>query len=622
MVAALLVATIGAQPAVAAQRSAPSESTASESTATVAAAAGDIDGFTAGNAAVASVDLAGTWSFTPAGRSTTSIKVPGGGWYKQGFTDVNEAVYSRTVVIPDSGQPQSTWIEFGAVNHQATLSVDGRVVATQTTAFTPSKFDISAYAAPGTTHTISVQVKGRGALRAADGKYLVPVAADWSEAIPQGIFRSAYLRAYPAVYVSDAFVRTSVADRTLSYDVSVTNSSAATRTVTLTGSLASDGAGSFNYPQLPQRTVTVAARSTAKVTVGPVAWNLGTTSYWWPNVPYRPGYRAQLHRLAIHAAADDGRTSDATYRFGFRESTQNGEYYYLNGMRVNFRGDSLQGADYDRVNNGGKGDAYDTLPGFLPPSPGNGGWPQAVDNYQRLNYNVVRIHMEPASPYMLDVADEMGLMIIDETAIRSGAQDFVAGRDNMVAHARALTLRDRNHPAVIRWSQINEPSFNNNDSQQFQQDLYAAMNGNDGTRPISIDAAPGADSASRYPNMNYPNFAIFAHYLDGTGRYGEALNRVPGRPDGEGEYIWPACNTKQGFTWFATATLAKRGKDASDLRPYTLLSAWASVVPGVRTTDFTPEEGGRPVYGADNLTDPWSNPQIQRVQAAFNPVAA
>ncbi|WP_433125318.1 RICIN domain-containing protein [Micromonospora sp. CA-240977] len=585
-------------------------------------AAAGLDGVAAGNGAIASVDLSGTWSFTPSGRGTTSITVPGGGWYKQGFTDVNEAVYSRSITVPDSGQPQSTWIEFGAVNHQATLSVDGRVVATQTTAFTPSNFDISSYAAPGTTHTISVQVKGRGALRSSDGKYLVPIAADWSEAVPQGIYRSASLRVYPAVYVSDAFVRTSVANRTLSYDVSVTNSSAATRTVTLSGSITSDGAGSFSYPQLPQRTVTVAARSTAKVTVGPVAWDLGATSYWWPNVPYRSGYRAQLHRLAIHATADDGRTSDATYRFGFRESTQNGEYYYLNGVRVNFRGDSLQGADYDRVNYGGKGDAYDTLPGFLPPSSGNGGWPAAVDNYQRLNYNVVRMHMEPASPYMLDVADEMGLMVIDETAIRSGSQDFVSGRTNMVAHARALTLRDRNHPAIIRWSQINEPSSNSNDSQQFQQDLYAAMNGNDGTRPISIDAGIGADSPSRYPAMTYPNFAIFAHYLDGVGRYGEALNRHTGRPDGEGEYIWPACSTKQGFTWFATATAAKRGKDASDLRPYTLLSAWASVVPGVRTTDFTTEENTRPVYGADNLPDPWSNPQIQRVQAAFNPVAA
>ncbi|MBP2702607.1 RICIN domain-containing protein [Microbispora sp. RL4-1S] len=617
VVAALLVALIGAQPALAAQRSASSESTAS-----VAAAAGDVDGFTAGNAAVASVDLAGTWSFTPAGRSTTSIKVPGGGWYKQGFTDVSQAVYSRTVTVPDSGQPQSTWIEFGAVNHQATLSVDGRVVATQTTAFTPSKFDISAYAAPGTTHTISVDVKGRGALKnSANGKYIVPVAADWSEAVPQGIYRSAFLRVYPAVYVSDTFIRTSVANQTLGYDVWVTNTSGSARTVTVTGELSSDGGGTFSYPAPPARTVTVAARSTAKVTVDSVAWSLGSVSYWWPNVPYKSGYRAQLHRLKVHAATDDGRTSDATYRFGFRETTQNGEYYYINGVRVNFRGDNLQGADYDRINNGGKGDAYDTLPGFLPPSSGNGGWPQAVDNYQRLNYNVVRIHQEPASPYMLDVADEMGLMIIDETGIRGSAQDFVAGHDNMVAHARALTFRDRNHPAVIRWSQANEPTFGN-DSEQFEQDLYAAMNGNDGTRPVSLDAAPGADSPSRYPNMRYANFAVFAHYLDGVGQYGERLAPATGRPDGEGEYVWNKCNTKQGFMWFATATAAKRGKDAADLRPYTLLSAWAGFVPGVRTTDFVPEEGGHPLYGADNLSDPWSNPQVQRVQAAFNPVTA
>ncbi|MDX8031415.1 RICIN domain-containing protein [Lentzea sp. BCCO 10_0856] len=585
--------------------------------------AADVNGVAAGNAAIGSVDLAGRWSFTPAGRAATTITVPGGGWYKQGFTDVSEATYSRTVTVPDSGQPQSAWIEFGAVNHQATLSVDGRVVATQTTAFTPSNFDITAFAAPGTTHTISVNVKGRNALKTPAGKYLVPDAAPWSEAVPQGIFRSAFLRVYSAVYVSDAFVRTSVTDQSLTYDVSVTNTSGNARTVTLGGTLASDNGETFNYPALPSRTVTVAARSTATVTVGPVAWSLGTASYWWPNVPYRQGYRAQLHRLSVHASTDDGRTSDATYRFGFRESTQNGEYCRLNGVRLNVRGDNLQGANYDRINNGGKGDAYHTLPGFLPPSAGNGGWPQAVDNYLRLNFNVVRIHQEPASPYMLDTADELGLMIIDETAIRGsgGPQDFNAGRANMVAHARALVLRDRNHPAIIRWSQVNEPNGGEYDSEQFQRELYAAMNGADGTRPIITELGTGG-SPNQYPSMTQANFNLIPHYLDGFGRYGEQTWSVAGRPDGEGEYIWPACNTKQGFEWFATTTAAKRGKDTSDLRPYTLLSAWASVIPGVRTTDFTPEEGGRPVYGVDNLPDPWSNAQIQRVQAGFNPVAA
>ncbi|WP_158852931.1 RICIN domain-containing protein [Saccharothrix deserti] len=611
VLATAVLAVVGAQSGIAAPSAAAQ---------VAPAASTNLDGFSAGTGALASVDLAGSWSFTPSGRAATSITVPGGGWYKQGFTDVNEATYSRTVTVPNTGQPQSVWIEFGAVNHQATLSVDGRVVGTQTTSFTPSNFDISAFAAPGTTHTISVNVKGRYALMNGN-KTTVPDAADWSEAVPQGIYRSAFMRVYPAVYVSDAFVRTSVANQTLTYDVSVTNTSGSSRSVTLTGALAPDNSASFNYPALPSRTVTVAARSTAKVTVGPVAWNLGSASYWWPNVPYRAGYRAQLHRLSVHASTDDGRTSDATYRFGFRDTIQNGEYYYVNGVRVNFRGDSLQGADYDRIDNGGKGDAYDTLPGFLPPSTGNGGWPKAVDNYQRLNYNVVRFHQEPASPYMIDVADEMGLMVIDETAIRGtcSCQDFVAGHDNMVNHARALTLRDRNHPSIIRWSQSNETDISTFDSEQFQKDLYAAMNGNDGTRPISVDTAWNTNP---YPTMLNGNFAVFRHYIDDIGKYGEAVAPLAGRPDGEGEYVWNKSNTKQGFEWFATATIAKRAKDAADLRPYTLLSGWASFVPGVRSTDFVPEEGGNPVYGEDNLPDPWANPQIQRIQAAFNPVAA
>jgi Glycosyl hydrolases family 2, TIM barrel domain len=197
--------------------------------------------------------------------------------------------------------------------------------------------------------------------------------------------------------------------------------------------------------------------------------------------------------------------------------------------------------------------------------------PQAVDNHQRLNYNVVRIHQEPASPYMLDVADEMGLMIIDETAIRGSqsGQDWNAGHDNMVNHARALVLRDRNHPAVIRWSQNNEPNQSGQDSEQFEKDLYAAINGNDGTRPVTVEV--GVDgNLNGYPGMTYANFAVIPHYVDGFGRYGEGLKTVNGRPDGEGEYIWPAWNNKQGFEWFATATLAKRGKNATDLRPYTL----------------------------------------------------
>ena len=72
---------------------------------------------------------------------------------------------------------------------------------------------------PGKTAEIELTVEGRKALVGPDLRYTVPEGASWSDDVAQGIFRSADLEVFPAVYISDTFVRTSVTDRTLSYDV-------------------------------------------------------------------------------------------------------------------------------------------------------------------------------------------------------------------------------------------------------------------------------------------------------------------------------------------------------------------------------------------------------------------
>lgn len=591
-----------------------------------------LDGYS-GPRAARSVNLAGTWAFTPKGRSRTKIRIPGGGWYKQGFTDVAEATYERRIRIPRVMRGQATLLRLGAVNHQATVYLGSRRVGRRTTSFTPQSFDLTRLVRPGRTYRLRIVVKGRAALVSRPGgppgsglghggpRYLVPDAADWCESIPQGIFRSARLEVYPAVRIADAFVRPSVARRSLSYDVWVANESARARTVTLRGTFRSWNRRRWRYPRVPVRRVRVPAQSTRRVTVGPLRWRAARASYWWPNIPYRHGYRAQLHVLRLHANA--GRAlARAVYRFGFREMRQVGTHYELNGVRVNLRGDSLQGAMYDRIDHGGKGDAYDTFPGFLPPSRSSPGWPKALDNYQRLNYSVIRIHQEPASPYMLDTADAMGQMLIGESAIRGSedAQDFKAGRANMVQHLRDLVRRDRNHASIVRWSQANEPDASSSDSVGFERALYSTVMANDGTRPVSIDV-----TSKPYDEIHHANFSTFQHYVNDNGSiatgYTDDVHPRRDRPFGRGEFIWPQDTTRQGFTWFATATEKMREKDASDIRPYALAGAWASVIPGVRSHDFlTDSYFFYPLYGEDNLPHPWRNRQVQRVQRAFNPV--
>ncbi|WP_129337314.1 glycoside hydrolase family 2 TIM barrel-domain containing protein [Cellulomonas endophytica] len=622
------------------------------------------------------VNLAGTWNFTPitntvctgggrfglttgpflscedtpASGERTRIRVPGGGWLKQGWEDLSRAVYQRTIAIPMVAGDQVTKLHFGAVNHRATVSVDGEVVSTQMSAYTDSVFDLTGFVEPGRTHRIEVLVEGRKLFVGDDGRYTVPEGASWSDDVAQGIFRSADLEIYPAVHVADTFVRTSVADGTVTYDVTLTNSTGQAQKVDLTGSFSSWNQRDWKYPAVPTRHAVVPAGTTTTITVGPLRWRAGADSYWLPNLPYQEGYTAQLHELDVRLTARPQgagvgtgapvSTSDFRVRFGFRELRQVGAFYELNGVRINFRGDSLQGANYDNIDHHGVSDAFDTLPGFRAPTRDNPGWPQAVRNYQRLNYNSVRIHQIPATPYMLDVADELGLIIQDETAIRGSndRQNFEVdgGRPNMVDHLADLVLRDRNHASVLRWSQANEPEMdifdligvvgaNPGAGPEFDELLYRTVKALDPTRPISTDG----DSADL---PQHDDYTVFCHYQGDQGQfavgaYTENVCDVPGKPNGQGEFLWNVDHTPQGFTWFATAGLRMREKGAEDTRPYTLLNAWTSVIPGVERTDFTSIEreypnGPLPLYGEDNLADPWSNPQIQLLQKAFNPVAA
>ena len=591
---------------------------------------GSIDGGAAGAcgpSAVAepfSASIAGTWDFTPAGGAKRTLQVPGGGWMKQGVNAAS-GTYATQITVPDSGAAQTTLIEFGAVNFQATLSVDGKEVATNTTSFTPSVFDVTKVVTPGKQHAISVLIKGGQAMKNSAGLWLIPMGADWTSNVAQGIFRSAMVRVVPDVYISDAFVRTNVTDGTLTYDVLVTNTGSTSQDVTLSSALSSWNCDSFTYPTIADKTVTAAPNTTTTATIGPIKWGLDTKSYWWPNVPYQADYKARLHNLSIQMNRGGKTVHSKVVRFGFRQSERkradaNHVYYYLNGVRVNLRGDNIQGADYDSIDNGGKGDAYGTLPGFLPPSTGNPGWPQAVRNYQKLNYNFIRIHQELATPYMLDTADELGLMLMGESAIRCSNQnvDFVASHDTMVGHVQAMVLRDRNHPSIIRWSQANEPNgcASHGDSNQFEADLFNAMTKLDGTRPISVDCWFGCGNYG----LPSPDFAVIQHYSSGLGKYSEEVNASKDNPTGQGEYIWGSDNTRQGLTWFGTSAMAMRRQDGVDIRPYTLLSGWASFIPGVKRTQMTIEQGGPPVFGEDNLPDPWSSQIIRRVQNGFSPV--
>jgi len=577
--------------------------------------------------------LHGTWTFTPENGITTDIQVPGGGWLKQDF-DCEAGTYETIIAIPDSGRPQAVRLELGAVNHIAEYSLCGLdedvfvKIHEEVTAFTPQVVDLTPHVLPGKTYRLRIFVRAYQ-----DGHPVAPHWAEWNECIARGIFRDAFIRVYPDVFISDAFVKSSVKDNSLMCEVCVTNASNRDRFVMISGKLKSSGDSSFSYPEIRDMKILVKAGDISTVPVGPLAWQAGRDSYWWPNVPYREGYRTVLHGVEF-TLSDASPVHSTETRFGFRELRQEGPYFELNGERVNFRGDNLQVANYDRIDFGGKGDAIDTLPGFLSPSTSNPGWPKAVDNFLRLNYNVQREHMGPWSPYMLDVCDEMGLMLIGESACRWNGFDMEDGRGyHEVKCLRDIVKRDRNHPSIVRWSSKNEAQCQD---PAYHVELYDAIKSLDDTRPVFEDylyVPGGVQEPLKVLSLllNKPDFTWTDHYFTYNAennpvfspiQYNDVVLPMKERPFGVTEANWMRSSTPAGLSWFATTVALGRARNASDMRPYVLVSSWASSVPGVRTTDLLTEENRHPVFGEDNLPEPWSNAGIQLIQTAYHPLLA
>jgi hypothetical protein len=557
--------------------------------------------------------LNGLWRFTPENGTAKDITVPGGGWLKQGF-DCEAGWYETNIEIPDICQNQTVLLKMESVNHLARVFVNDTQVHEEVTAFTPQTADLTPYVSSGETVRLRIFVRAFE-----NGRPIAPHWAEWCPYIARGIFRGVYLLVYPALYISDIFVKPSVKTKTLSYELTIKNSG--------TLPAQTEIRANFGFLDIP---AVVPANGGITVNSEPVCWALGEDSYWRPNLPYRKGYKATLHKF--QASLGTGHT--ASVRFGFRECRQEGEHYTLNGIPIRFRGDNLQAADYDCIDYGGYGDAIDTYPGFLPPSKDNPGWPGAVDNFLRFNNNIQREHMGPWTPYMIDVCDEMGLMLIGESACRWNGFDMENGRGFYEEkHLADVIRRDRNHPSIIRWCLKNEAQCL---EPGYHVSLYNAAKKYDDTRPLHEDYLVG-DRKTNVPEdvfaplLTKSDFTWIEHYLT-AGKNGEPffstseLNDVCvpliNRPYGIGEADWMRSFTPAGFTWFSSTMALLRAQKASDIRIYSLLSSWCGVIPGTKTTDFIGEEKKRPVLGEDNLEDPWGHDGIRLFKNTCSPLFA
>lgn len=143
--------------------------------------------------------------------------------------------------------------------------------------------------------------------------------------------------------------------------------------------------------------------------------------------------------------------------------------------------------------------------------------------------NFVRLSHYPHHPRVLDIADEMRLLVMEEIPAywMSGAQmGDPAIRARAENQLREMILRDRRHPSVILWGVANEISSHTPEGEEFLCHLAKVARELDPTRPVTFASnRPGDDRAWRCMDVVAFN-EYYGWYWGSLGDLRKALDKA------------------------------------------------------------------------------------------------
>lgn len=368
--------------------------------------------------------------------------------YPKDWEDVKMAWMKKIVEVPADWAGEQIKLHFEAVAGFAEVYINREKVGENFDLFLPFSCDITDKVVPGKQVEILVGVRSQQLFedKSTIGRRIVPAGSMWGYSI-NGIWQDVYLVALPKVHIADVYIKPLVAQSVLELEVTLQNSTNKKADFCLEGTIcewvnmAGSDVHSAPVPAwslglealkvMPVK-VEVEANARQKVTLQ-VPVKEGELDYWSPEHP-------NLYALLL-SAKQKGKMVDIKYeRFGWREWTLNGTQQCLNGKPYTLRGDSWH---------------------FM-------GIPQMTRRYawawftaiKGMNGNAVRPHAQVYPRFYLDMADEMGICVLNETA--NWASDGGPKLDSehfwniSKEHLKRFVLRDRNHASVFGWSISNE----------------------------------------------------------------------------------------------------------------------------------------------------------------------
>jgi beta-galactosidase len=387
--------------------------------------------------------IIGPFSKAAINKMATGYTVGGTAWYRKRFTINNDA------------KDKIVYLRFDGVYMNADVWINGQHIGNHPYGYTSFYYNITPYLNPaGQENIVAVQVKNEGK------------NSRWYSG--SGIYRHTWLTVVNPLHIGVWGVYVTTPD--------VSEESAEVVIVTTVRNELSEDAEVTLGVQIKDPAGKVVGKATAgslisagsstdigqKVTVeNPSLWSLES-----PDL-----YEAEVAVLLNGKKIDKLSTT-----FGIRTIQFDAE----NGFRLNGKGVLMKGGCFHHDNGPLGAAAIDRAE------------ERKIEVLKKAGFNAIRCSHNPPSPYLLDVCDRLGMLVIDEffdmwERPKPSEDDYSKYfNDHWESDLTSTMLRDRNHPSVIMWSigneilEAREPS-----GFATAQKLVKAVKELDPTRPVT-----------------------------------------------------------------------------------------------------------------------------------------
>ncbi|MFR9651955.1 MAG: glycoside hydrolase family 2 TIM barrel-domain containing protein [Rikenellaceae bacterium] len=340
-----------------------------------------------------------------------ALPVNGTGWYRKSF-------------VMDSGdRGRVVRLEFEGAMNNSTVWVNGKKVGSRPYGYIGFEYEISDLLKyDGSENVVAVSLNP------------LDYSSRWYPGA--GLYRSVWLKVDNSLYIDNwgTFITTPTVTETLGVvqQQSVVVNSSESRCEVVVVCEFFDNTGVSVAKESEKITLEPNSKSTAGIYVNiksPKLWDLES-----PN----------LYTSVTTIMDGDKELDRYTTRFGVRKIGYDADGFYLNGKKVRFNGVCLH------HDNGALGSAVYRRADE-----------RKLQIMRDMGVNAIRTSHNPVSREFLDLCDEMGLLVIEESydcwaipKVKNGYNlyfDEWGERD-----LKDMVLRDRNHPSIIMWSLGNE----------------------------------------------------------------------------------------------------------------------------------------------------------------------